>query len=254
MILAAGRGTRLRPLTLATPKALVEVGGMPMLERVARRLVAAGADRLIVNVHPHPDRVSRFVERLGVQLGVEARVSREAEGPLETGGGLLRAAAFFRRSEPFFVHNVDVESAVDLAGLYAAHAAADPLVTLAVQRRETSRALLFDDAGLVGWDNAGHGTGARAREPVGPVERLAFAGIHVAAPRIFDLFVETGAFSIVDVWLRLASEGQRIVPHDVSDAAWLEVGTPERLERARRVAARDPLEPFGVGGAPPDPA
>lgn len=236
MILAAGLGTRLRPLTDHVPKALVPVAGVPMLERVARRLVDAGADRLVVNVHHHADQVEAFVERRG-GFGVEVRISREeGERPLETGGGVKAAARHFRRDAPFFLHNVDVVTDLDLAALYRAHLDADPLATLAVSDRPTSRPLLFDEAGLLGWEDRrpGREAAARIREPQGPVREAAFAGAHVLSPRVLDLFTESGRFSIVPAYLRLAEAGHRILPHDVSGAFWIEVGDPERLAEARR--------------------
>lgn len=236
MILAAGLGTRLRPLTDRVPKALVPVAGVPMLERVARRLVEAGADRLIVNVHHHADQVEAFLrERDG--FGVEVRVSREEEErPLETGGGLKAAAEHFRRDAPFLLHNVDVISDMDLALLYRVHRESGGLATLATSGRETSRPLLFDDQGLLGWEDRrpGREAGERLREPRGEVRELAFAGVHVLSPRIFDLLTEEGRFSIIPAYLRLAAAGHRITWWDATDALWLEIGTPERLEEARR--------------------
>ncbi|MEJ2215027.1 MAG: sugar phosphate nucleotidyltransferase [Gemmatimonadota bacterium] len=259
MILAAGLGTRLRPLTDTVPKALVQVGGVPMLERVARRLVAAGADRLIVNVHHHADQIERFIrEQTG--FGVDVVVSRETDAPLETGGGLLHAAPLIGREAPFFLHNVDVITDIPLDELYAGHLEAvdraagvapqgparpaqprtpndGPLATLAVHERDTHRFLLFDEQGLCGWENlpGGGRPGERldARPAVGVVRRLAFAGIHVVEPRLLDLFTERGAFSIVTAYVRLAGAGWTIRPHDVTGRAWLEIGDPERLERAR---------------------
>jgi len=237
MILAAGLGTRLRPLTDRVPKALVEVGGRPILEHVARHLVEAGATRLIINVHHHADQVEAFVrERSG--FGVEVAISRE-EGPepLETGGGLLHARPLFQSAEPFFVHNVDVLCDMDLGVLYAAHMERRPLATLAVHVRPTSRLLLFDDRGLYGRVDRRPGREARSavREPVGATLECAFAGVHVIDPRIFDLLTESGRFSIVSAYLRLAGAGQAILPYDLGEARWLEIGAPDRLEEARRV-------------------
>lgn len=236
MILAAGLGTRLRPLTEETPKALVEVGGVPMLERVARRLVAAGADRLVVNVHPFADRIERFLADLG--LGVDLRVSREPDGPLGTGGGIARAAPLFRRDDPFFVHNVDIVTDADLEALYRAHLGSGAIVTLAVGRRETTRHLLFDEIGLYGWENTATGASETGRPAAGETTRWPFAGISVTAPRFLDRIEETGAFSVIRTWLRLSGEGERIVPWDLGGARWLEVGTPDRLAGARDVFER----------------
>jgi NDP-sugar pyrophosphorylase family protein len=232
MILAAGLGTRLGDITTDTPKALVDVAGATPLDRIARRLVDAGADRLIINVHHHADRIMEHV-RSRNGYGVEVLFSRERDAPLETGGGLLHAAPLFRLRAPFFLHNVDVLTTADLPALYAAHRASGALATLAVNQRRTSRYLLFDSGALCG----------RLRLPDGATEPpadsdgrqcFAFAGVHVISPALLGRVTERGAFSIIDAYLRLAAAGERIACHDISGAEWLEIGTPERLEAARR--------------------
>lgn len=233
MILAAGLGTRLRPLTDRTPKALIEVGGVTMLERIARRLVDAGANRIIINVHHHADAIERFAKLLSLDLGAKILLSREEEGPLETGGGLLHAAPLFRQETPFYLHNIDIITNFDLAAIYEAHRARGALATLAVNRRETSRFLLFDDGGLYGRADQSMGLVETIRAASGGSERIAFAGVHVVSPEIFGLITEQRIFSILDLYLRLAAEGRRILPYDVSGASWLEIGTPERLAKAR---------------------
>jgi NDP-sugar pyrophosphorylase family protein len=235
MILAAGMGTRLRPLTEHTPKALIELDGIPMLERVARRLIEAGAERLIVNVHHHADQVERFLDEKS-SFGVEVLISREEKDPLETGGGLAAAAGLFTKEAPFLLHNVDVISDLDLRALYAAHLA-DPesrLATLAVSQRKTSRPLLVDELGVCGVANKSRGWLREARAPRGVVTELGFAGVHVISPEIFHLMHERAAFSIIDVYMRLIGDGQRVAALDISDAVWFEVGSLERLERAQR--------------------
>lgn len=237
MILAAGLGTRLRPLTDEIPKALVPVGDVPMLERVARRLIGAGVDRLIINVHHHARQVIDFVHRRG-GFGVDVRISREPDRPLETGGGLLHAREHFRADGPFLLHNVDVICDLDLAAMTRAHDDTDALATLAVHDRSASRYLRFDDRGL----QARVGDPDRPIEAARPVQGTkwdrAFAGIHVISPEIFDLVTEDGAFSIIKMYLRLAGAGHRILPYEMTGALWLEVGDPERLERARRIMSR----------------
>ncbi len=239
MILAAGVGERLRPLTQHAPKALVEVAGVPMLERVARRLIDAGADRLVINVHHHADQIEEYVRRKG-SFGVEVRFSPEEGAPLETGGGLLAAAPLFERGQPFLLHNVDVISDADLAAMYGAHAESRPLATLAVNRRETTRPLLVDEHGFRGLANLRTGWRAEARSGVGRTEEIGFAGIHVLSPEIFELMTERGRFSIMEVYLRLAEEGHAIETFDMSDALWLEVGDPVRLANANAVMMRLP--------------
>ncbi len=241
MILAAGLGTRLRPLTDHIPKALIEIGGVSVLERIARQLVAAGADRLIVNAHRHAEQIQTHVVRLTRELDVDVLISVEEDEPLETGGGLKHAEPLFRKEGPFILCNGDIVTGIDLVALYRAHDD-HRLATLAVGRRPTSRRLLFDQAGLVGWENVETGQGARCREGAGEVESWPFAGIHVISPEIFGLITERGVFSIIPLYLRLSAEGYAILPHDVTDALWLEIGNPERLAQARAILS---------GAAPP---
>lgn len=231
MILAAGHGTRLRPLTNHTPKALVEVGAVPMLEHVARRLVAAGATRLIINVHPHADQIHAFVkEREG--FGADVVISEEPERALETGGGLKHAAHLFAKDAPFLVHNVDIFTDLDLRALYDAHAVSGALATLAVRPPETDRYLLFDQGNLCGY--AVGGQEYFIREPAHTPTPLDFCGVQVLSPRIFDLMTESGVFSIINVYLRLVRAGERVVPFHVPDARWIDIGTLERLDEARQ--------------------
>lgn len=236
MIFAAGLGTRLRPLTDTIPKALIEVGGIPILERVARRLIAAGATRLVVNVHHHADQVRRFIEERD-GFGVETLISAEEEELLETGGGLLHAARLFRRDRPFILHNGDIMTDLDLRALYDAHDEAGALATVAVMRRATSRHLLFDATRtMCGYSNGITGVREMPRAPVGMVEEMAFCGVHVISPRIFDLIVERGAFSIIPLYLRLVGAGHRIARFDFTGDVWVDIGRPEELERARLLA------------------
>jgi NDP-sugar pyrophosphorylase family protein len=190
MIFAAGRGTRLGALGERSPKALIEIAGLTMLERTVRSLVAAGARRIVVNVHHHADRIERFVT--GCDLGAEILLSREPERPLETGGGLLHARDLFHRDAPILLHNVDVICRADLRGLVEAHSRSGALAMLAVNERETSRTLLFDDLGLVGREDRRCAQRREVRPPQGTVRALAFAGVQVCAPAILDLIEEQG--------------------------------------------------------------
>jgi NDP-sugar pyrophosphorylase family protein len=238
MILAAGLGTRLRPLTDHTPKALVDVGGVPMLERIARRLRDAGADRIIVNTHHLADQVEEYALSRAEAWGAEVRISPEPERALETGGALVAAEAHFRKRGPFFLHNADILTDLPMEALYAAHRfEGDPLATVAVMDRPTTRRLLFDQEGLLGRIDERNGVDLRVRNPVGPIVALPFAGVHVISSRIFGLLTETGAFSILDPYLRLAAAGERILPFRVDGCQWLDIGRPEQLAQARSVAA-----------------
>lgn len=237
MILAAGRGTRLLPITEQVPKALVEVGGIPMIERVARRLIDAGTTRLVINVHHLGDLVRRYIdERDG--FGVPVCISEERELLLDTGGGVANAGHCFTKSGPFLLHNVDVHSSIDLGELYVRQLAGDAIATLAVMQRDATRHLMFDDLGLCGHGNSQRGTERLARSTVGTVRRLGFCGIHAVSERLFDRFTETGAFSIIDVYMRLAGEGEVIQPYLVEDGAWMDIGTHEQLQRANEEVMR----------------
>jgi NDP-sugar pyrophosphorylase family protein len=234
MLLAAGLGTRLRPLTDHTPKALLEVGGVPILERVARRLIDAGADRLIINLHHLGEQIRAYAEARRVGWGVEVAFSEEPGSALETGGGVMNAASLFRGDAPFFLHNADILTDLPLRGMYDAHLAASPLATLAVMERKSSRFLLFDDRGLLGRADEGKGIRIEVRRPVGDVRALAFAGVHVVSPEFLRLTTERGAFSILDPYLRLAAEGSTLLPFRVDGSHWTDIGKPEQLEEARR--------------------
>ncbi|MBI2362265.1 MAG: NTP transferase domain-containing protein [Elusimicrobia bacterium] len=227
MVLAAGLGTRLRPLTDAAPKCLIEVGGMPLLELALRRLRAAGVLDAVVNAHHHADQVAAFVGSLGPRLGMRLELSRE-NPVLETGGGLMRAADFFDDERPFFVYNSDVVTDLDLKALMAAQQASRALATLAVLDRPSSRKLLFKEGRLVG----------RAGGPAAPgTEALAFSGVHACSPEFLGRVIEDGVFSLTDVWLRLAAEGALIAPFRHDGGLWADVGDAEKLENARRLGA-----------------
>jgi N-acetyl-alpha-D-muramate 1-phosphate uridylyltransferase len=238
MIFAAGLGTRLGEFTRDRPKALVAVGGVPMLERVARSMIAAGVDRLVINTHHFGEKIEAYVaERQG--FGVEVVFSREPEGPLETGGGLRRAQPLFRSGAPFLLHNADVFTDLRLADLYATHLLTSPLATLAVMHRASTRALLFDDLGLLGRVDDGKGIDTRVRAPLGPVRRLAFAGIHAISPDFFGcLRGMEGVFSIIDVYLEAAADGAVIQPFRIDDRLWIDIGKPEQLALAERALER----------------
>ncbi len=234
MILAAGLGTRLRPLTDHVPKALVPVDGVPMLERVARRLIAAGADRLIINIHYMAEQIRAFVEERD-GFGVEVLLSEEPERRLETGGGLRNAARHFRKDAPFFMHNADIVTEIDLSALYESHLEAGDLATLSVRRAETPRFLLLDGGGrFCGYGNAETGAEHLACDAPEGLQRADFLGVQVISPRIFEEMTEEGVFSIMDVYFRLTRAGARIGSYRDERALWIDIGNHERLEQARR--------------------
>jgi NDP-sugar pyrophosphorylase family protein len=316
MILAAGLGTRLRPLTDSRPKALVEVAGRTLLEITLMRLRAFGVNEVIINVHHFADMVVDYLKSHN-NFGMRIEISREDELLLDTGGGLKKAAWFFledfrqatasqaqgikarsvipsegryaraaTRSKsdqktapsgspdgPFLLHNVDVISTIDFGSMLQFHNEHCALATLAVQSRTSSRLLLFDDKNqLVGRRSSGKDPlipGA-ARDPddalaqakndqaapAGPIEcyserikasafsshsplairqpplPLAFSGIHVISPRLLDMLNEQDAFSIIDAYLRLAAEGQKILAFRADEYYWRDLGRPSDLSQA----------------------
>jgi NDP-sugar pyrophosphorylase family protein len=231
MILAAGLGTRLGDLTRDTPKALMPVAGVPILDRVVSRLQAAGVDRLIINTHHHSEKIRRHVAARG-GYGVEVRISEEPQQPLDTGGALLHARTLFRAAEPFFLHNADILTDLPLDAMWMQHQERQPLATLAVMTRESSRGLLFDDHGLLGRLDEDKGVHIQVRAEVGRVRRLAFGGIHVISPQLLDLLEERGTFSILEPYLRLAGYGFRILPFAADPYNWIDIGKPEQLRQA----------------------
>jgi NDP-sugar pyrophosphorylase family protein len=198
----------------------------------------AGVDRLIINISHHADQIERFVKERD-NFGVEVLLSREEPAPLETGGGILHAASLFKGDAPFIVHNADVVCDVNLPSMYRTHVGSGALATLAVNHRQTSRYLLFDGQELCGRYDKRSGRGAEVHTNCENVSQFAFAGVHIVSPELLGLITETGTFSIIDVYLRLASEGQRILSYDMGACTWLDIGTPERLAKARAWADKN---------------
>ena len=238
MLLAAGLGTRLRPLTNDRPKALVEVGDKTLLEITLARLKRAGVREVIVNVHHFAGLVVDFLKKR--DFGMRVEISREDGELLDTGGGLKQAAWFFLETpgEPFLLHNVDVISDIDLPRMAAEHSRSGALATLAVQQRKTSRYLLFDGDGLLCGRRTGDGAPEIVRAPpkpsvgLGGIQELAFCGIHVISPRIFSLMSEEGVFPIVPCYLRLAGAGEKIAAFRAGQYRWRDLGRPGDLRLA----------------------
>ncbi len=240
MLLAAGLGTRLRPLTNDRPKALVEVAGRTMLEIALARLRGFGIREVIVNVHHVADAVVEYL-RVHNNFNMRIEISREPV-LLDTGGGLKKAAPFFldgsaSASEPFLLHNVDVLSSIDFADLLRAHNERNALATLAVQQRTTSRYLLFDEAGLLCGRRAGFDGPPELIRTVANTSALAFCGIHILSPRIFGLLEEDGIFSIIPAYLRLAAHGETIAVFNADTYAWRDLGKPESIAQAAQEIA-----------------
>jgi mannose-1-phosphate guanylyltransferase len=235
MILAAGLGTRLRPLTDNRPKALVEIDGRTLLEITLSRLRTFGIRDVIINVHHFANTILEYL-KTNADFGMHIEVSRE-ETLLDTGGGLKKAAHFFtpdpsRLEDPFILHNVDVISTIDLQRMIQFHTEHHALATLAVQRRETSRYLLFDEQlRLCGRRSGPDQKSEFVRSPQ-QVQALAFSGIHVISPRFLGMMSEEGNFSIITSYLRLAAHEERILAFNADEYYWRDLGRPKDLEQA----------------------
>jgi len=228
MILAAGIGTRLRPVTLEKPKCLVEVQGISLLEHTIRYLKFFGVKEIVINVHHFADQVERFIHDKD-SFGIQIVLSDEREALLDTGGGLVKAKWFFDDKKPFFLIASDVITDLDLTALYRFHLLHNPLVTLAVKQRPSSREFLFDPGyRLSGWHNNVTGETRWVKEIPDPL-KIAFSTIHVIDPLLFDLVTETGAFSLIDLYLRLARENV-ILGFEHNQSQWYEFGRIENLE------------------------
>ncbi len=234
MILAAGLGTRLRPLTNDRPKALVEVAGRTLLEIAIARLREFGVREVIVNVHHFSGMVIGYL-RQNQNFGMRIEISEERT-LLDTGGGLKKAAWFFLEegpaAAPFILHNVDVISTIDLRQMLDLHTQNQALATLAVQKRRTSRYLLFDDQLRLCGRRLVKEQKTELVRPSPQLEELAFSGIHMISPRFLEMMTEDGAFSIVQSYLRLAGEGEKIMAYRADGASWRDLGTPENVARA----------------------
>jgi len=234
MILAAGLGTRLRPLTNDRPKALVDIAGRTPLEITLARLRDFGIRDVIINTHHFAEMIVRYLADRD-NFGMHIQISHEGD-LLDTGGGLKKAAHFFLESSgadaPFIVHNVDVISNIDLHRMVQFHTEHRALASLAVQDRKTSRYLLFDDASQLCGRKSGKDGTTEAVRPATHLQPLAFNGIHFISPRLLKMMTEDGAFSIITTYLRLAARGEKIVGFRTDEYHWRDLGTPEGVAQA----------------------
>lgn len=234
MIFAAGTGTRLKPLTDTMPKALIPVGGKPMLEHIIVKLKNAGFDHLVINIHHFGEQILDFLAANN-NFGLQIDISDERNYLLDTGGGVKKAIPFLEGNEPFLIHNVDILSNVDLKKLYDTHKESNPLATLLVSERRTSRYLLFNKENkLCGWRN--HDTGeVKSFFPYFDPDQYseyAFGGIHILSPKILDFMEEwTGKFSIINFYLSICAK-TNINAYPVENLQLLDIGKPEALKQA----------------------
>jgi len=242
MIFAAGLGTRLKPLTDTIPKALIPIGGKPLLEHVVLKLKAAGFNEIIVNVHHFPDQMIDFL-KANNSFGIRIEVSDERDLLLDTGGGIRNVEWFFDDNKPFLVHNVDILSNLDLNVLYNEHLASNSMATLVVSKRDTFRYLLFNGNNrLCGWINEKTGETKPVRfDNILNFNKLAFAGIQVLSPAVFELMKNSDMrFPIMDFYLSNA-QNQVIKGFTPIDFNMLDVGKLDVLDKAEQFIKTSPI-------------
>ncbi|WP_163706963.1 nucleotidyltransferase family protein [Mangrovibacterium lignilyticum] len=231
MLFAAGLGTRLKPLTNNKPKALVEIGGITLLERCIRHLKQNGIHEIVINVHHFGNQIRAFlVDNNNFDLTLH--ISDESEGLLDTGGGILKAEEFLSGEEPILLVNVDVLTNLDFQQVLHFHEKTNSLATLVVRQRQTSRYLLFNKNQLAGWKNMKSGEVKVSRPKlIDSAEEFAFSGIHIIQPELLGLITETGKFSIIDLYLRLAKT-EKVSAFVDQQSVWMDLGKVDELAEA----------------------
>lgn len=241
MILAAGLGTRLLPLTRDIPKALIPLNGVPLLELQITRLKRFGFNELVINIHHHGQQIIDFLESHRF-FGLTIRISDERDLLLDTGGAIRKAKPYIEDDQPVLVHNVDVITSLNPADFMRAHLQSEARVSLCVQKRDASRYFYFgEDDQLCGWKNTVTGEEKWVRPPALSDRALAFSGIHIIGPRFFSKAEtlhcfpgHTDVFSVVDVYLCMAGS-ERIMDYDHSGDLWMDLGRPEDLKAAENL-------------------
>lgn len=226
MIFAAGLGSRLVPYTNTTPKALVEVNGKPLIWYALNNVIQAGATRIVVNVHHFADQVIQYLSSDEFS-SIDIKISHEKDELLETGGGLIKASSLFLPDEPIIIHNSDVLTNADLNEMVNHHKKENPLATLMVEDRSTSRYFLFDKKShLGGWLNKDSGEKVLVSDSIELTE-MAFDGVQIVNFEILKMLGDERKFSITKAYIELAKK-QTILGWKNWKGQWFDVGTPEK--------------------------
>lgn len=227
MIFGAGLGTRFKPWTDKHPKALALVNGKPLLQRNIEYLEQYGINDIVVNVHHFADQVLETLNK-NKNWGANIFISDETDEVLETGGGLWKAKHLFKPDADILTINVDILTNLDLSRFLAFHRDHQPLISLAVSDRKTSRCFVFDENNrLIGWKNQQTGE-EKMRVSANLSFNKAFSGISIFSRRFFEVVPQRGKFSLVDAFLSLAAE-YPILGYDHSGDKWVDVGKPETV-------------------------
>lgn len=236
MILAAGLGTRLKPLTNTIPKALLQVGPYTLLEFAILKLRAAGFDEIIINVHHLAASIREYLDKNN-NFGCRIKLSDETAKLLDTGGAIKKASWFFDDDKPFMVYNADIVGDIDLDKMYKFHLSTANVATMAVRIRETTRYLLFNDyMQLTEWLNTATGARKIAQLTNKPPQPYAFSGIHVIDPKIFKMLPDQEVFSIIDTYLEIAKK-QPVGGYLDESTLFADAGKPQSLAEAGDIAS-----------------
>jgi NDP-sugar pyrophosphorylase family protein len=227
MIFSAGLGTRFKPWTDEHPKALALVNGKSLLQRNVEYFQQFGIHEVIVNVHHFANQIYDAVKKNN-GWGSTIYISDEQEQLLDTGGGLLKVKKWLSNKEPFVTTNADILTDLDLNKLIAFHKQHQPLISMAVTQRKTSRYFLFDKNNrLCGWRNTKTGEEKIAIEKKGLAEK-AYSCVVVFEPTVFSYVPFTGKFSLVDLYLALAAD-HLILGYDHTGDKIVDVGKTENI-------------------------
>jgi N-acetyl-alpha-D-muramate 1-phosphate uridylyltransferase len=233
MVLAAGLGIRLKPITLTKPKALAEINGIPLIEIIINKLIKSDFNEIIINVHHFPDQIKNYLKGKN-NFGIRIEISDESDTLLGTGGGLKKAGWFFDDQKPFLVYNVDILSDIDIRELFNFHLKQKLLATLAVRNRKSDKYFLFDEENILcGWKNTKTGETKVSRKSKSKLKEMAFSGIQVVDPKILKLMPHEEIFSLVDLYLSNA-EKNKIVAFNDNSSFFIDAGKPENLKEAER--------------------
>ncbi len=232
MILAAGLGTRLKPLTNDKPKALVLLNEKPAIEHIIEKLISAGFEKIIINVHHFAEKMIAFLDEKNF-FDHRVVISDESNLLLDTGGGIKKAIPLFEPGQPVLVHNVDIITDLNLEKFMDYHVKTGALATLATRNRKTSRSLLVNQKGqLKGWKNFN----TNEQKIVSSSEKMdlnpvAFSGVYALSPEFLKNIQEEGVFSIITVFMRLA-ENHLVNTFNHDESLWLDIGQVEKLRKA----------------------
>jgi len=234
MIFAAGLGTRLYPYTKNTPKALVELNGISLLERAISKLKLAGVDRIVINIHHYADQIIEFLNKNN-NFDFDIRISHEKDLLLNTGGGLLYAKELFLENSPILLYNVDVFSNACLSDFINEHNKSTAMASMLMRDCNDARSLYFDkNNNLAGWKNINTEEIKIVRSEKYMQKAMGFTGIHIVDYNLLDCISEKESFSIIDLYLRLAKEYKICAIYDDSDT-WIDLGRPESLNKAEQI-------------------